>query len=352
MLGFIPLNLDIDKETGLVQQLSVILKQLVGGGGAAKINIDKVTVELDDLGKNYPFSIPPFFSLILRAFSVIEGIALGVDKDYSIVQECFPYLSKRLLSDDSPRAKQVLRDLIYGSGSSLDVKRIERVAAGFGAFTVNGVSDSSSRALAVPSASRSSPESTSTVPLDPRLREVLVTVLGRRGTYVQEVLVQEAVKAVDALSRETLTILLRALLGNNAASLASSSLLAFRAPWKAFLPTPAQALLPPTPSEVLSRLSNALELSAEDRESLGLIIVVLRLLQQQRNSGGVPATATSESNGLIAQIDMTSPSSLAYLSSTVEILPEIRPGLTWMAENFTRSLLQRALQRASLLVRS
>jgi hypothetical protein len=42
--------------------------------------------ELESLGKTYPFSIPSFFALILRAFSVIEGIALTVDPDYSIVQ--------------------------------------------------------------------------------------------------------------------------------------------------------------------------------------------------------------------------------------------------------------------------
>ena len=40
--------------------------------------------------------IPPFFALILRAFSVIEGIALGVDPDYAIVKECFPYLTRYL----------------------------------------------------------------------------------------------------------------------------------------------------------------------------------------------------------------------------------------------------------------
>lgn len=42
--------------------------------------------ELEALGRDYPFSIPPFFALILRAFSVIEGIALRVDPDYAIVQ--------------------------------------------------------------------------------------------------------------------------------------------------------------------------------------------------------------------------------------------------------------------------
>lgn len=45
-----------------------------------------VMAELETLGKVYPFSIPPFFALILRAFSVIEGIALTVDPNYSIVQ--------------------------------------------------------------------------------------------------------------------------------------------------------------------------------------------------------------------------------------------------------------------------
>jgi hypothetical protein len=49
-----------------------------------------------------------------RAFSVIEGIALGVDPDYAIVLECMPYIARRLLSDDSPRARAVLRQLLYG----------------------------------------------------------------------------------------------------------------------------------------------------------------------------------------------------------------------------------------------
>lgn len=32
--------------------------------------------------------MPSYFALILRAFSVIEGIALRVDPQYAIVQEC------------------------------------------------------------------------------------------------------------------------------------------------------------------------------------------------------------------------------------------------------------------------
>lgn len=55
----------------------------------ACLSLLPVMAELETLGKVYPFSIPPFFALILRAFSVIEGIALTVDPDYSIVQVGF-----------------------------------------------------------------------------------------------------------------------------------------------------------------------------------------------------------------------------------------------------------------------
>ena len=71
-------------------------------------------MELDDLSKRFPFQVPSYFALILRAFSVIEGIALRADPQYSIVSETFPYLARRLLTDNSPRTRAALRQLLYG----------------------------------------------------------------------------------------------------------------------------------------------------------------------------------------------------------------------------------------------
>ena len=47
------------------------------------------------LGKEYPLIIPSYFGLILRAFSALEGLGLQLDPQYSIVNECFPYLARR-----------------------------------------------------------------------------------------------------------------------------------------------------------------------------------------------------------------------------------------------------------------
>jgi preprotein translocase subunit SecA len=50
---------------------------------------------------------------------------------FAIVDESWPYIAKRLLTDRSPRLKAVLRYMIYGQSNVLDVERIIDI---FGAF--------------------------------------------------------------------------------------------------------------------------------------------------------------------------------------------------------------------------
>lgn len=73
-LGFIPEDAPDPRTSGLAEPLGRVLEQLVVGGGAAKVNVDGVLAELNSLGRDYPyFRVPPYFALILRCFTVIEG---------------------------------------------------------------------------------------------------------------------------------------------------------------------------------------------------------------------------------------------------------------------------------------
>lgn len=58
-----------------------------------------------------------------------------MDPQYAIVQECMPYMSRRLLTDKNPRMRAALRQLLYGNGTRLDMDRLQRMLASFGAFT-------------------------------------------------------------------------------------------------------------------------------------------------------------------------------------------------------------------------
>ena len=79
-----------------------------GGGGVAKIDVNEVSARLQGLTEEYGnfFQIPPYFAYVLRAFSVLEGIALINDPDYSILQECLPYISQRVLTDNSAACRR------------------------------------------------------------------------------------------------------------------------------------------------------------------------------------------------------------------------------------------------------
>lgn len=43
---------------------------------------------------------------------MLEGIALVGDPDFAIVDEAFPFISKRLMTDDSPRLREALRYMV------------------------------------------------------------------------------------------------------------------------------------------------------------------------------------------------------------------------------------------------
>ena len=61
----------------------------------------------------------------------IQTFARQVDPNYAIVNECMPYLSRRLLTDNNPRMRAALRQLLYGDGTRLDVARLQRLIASF-----------------------------------------------------------------------------------------------------------------------------------------------------------------------------------------------------------------------------
>jgi aarF domain-containing kinase len=60
-----------------------------------------------------PFRLPPFFALVIRGIAILEGIALIGNPNFAIIDECYPYIAKRLLTDDSKYMKDALNNLIF-----------------------------------------------------------------------------------------------------------------------------------------------------------------------------------------------------------------------------------------------
>merc|ERR1712072_535397 len=78
------------------------------------VDVKGVTNIMEEVSKRNRelFSLPPYVLYLARAFSTLEGIGLSLDENYSIIQECYPYLASRLFTDRNPRAKKALKAML------------------------------------------------------------------------------------------------------------------------------------------------------------------------------------------------------------------------------------------------
>lgn len=61
---------------------------------------------------------------MIRAISVLEGIALVGNPNFAIIDEAYPYIARRLMTDDSPRLKAALKYMVYGKEGIFDAERL------------------------------------------------------------------------------------------------------------------------------------------------------------------------------------------------------------------------------------
>lgn len=67
-LDFIPKGTDT---TPIVPALTKVFDVALAGGGAKSINFQELAADLAEITFEYPFQIPPYFALVIRAISVL-----------------------------------------------------------------------------------------------------------------------------------------------------------------------------------------------------------------------------------------------------------------------------------------
>lgn len=120
-LDFIPKGTDTRP---IVPALSKVFDVALAGGGAKSINFQELAADLAEITFEYPFRIPGYFALVIRAISVLEGIALVGNPNFAIIDEAYPYIARLLMTDKSPRLRAALRYMVYGKEGQFDAARL------------------------------------------------------------------------------------------------------------------------------------------------------------------------------------------------------------------------------------
>jgi predicted unusual protein kinase regulating ubiquinone biosynthesis (AarF/ABC1/UbiB family) len=123
-LGFLPPNADMPP---FIKALELILDDIMSEK-VSDFNFKVVTDRFSNLMYTYPFCIPAKFALIIRSVITQEGVALSLNPDFKIVQVAYPYVAKRLLTDESSSLRQRLVEVLFKHGK-FQWSRLENLIA-------------------------------------------------------------------------------------------------------------------------------------------------------------------------------------------------------------------------------
>lgn len=299
-------KLDQLKRSGLTESLSFAFRQLTKGGGPAKIrdrvkeefkarygdglsdeelrakardemisrmqaqlqaegvNVNGVTGVMEEMSRRNRelFKLPPYVLYVSRAFSTLEGIGLSVDPNYSIVQECYPYLARRLMTDSSPRSKNALRAMLYGASPVLSVDKFVEMSDGFSSYVA-----------ATASADRDG------AGLRQAQSALAELILQEEGNHVQDLLLESAAKTTDALLREGYSLAKQ----SRAGQMVVSALKFQKSVVEATVPAPLRGLALPfiLPYKLAMAVDTLVEKNSEDEKSINSVKAVQALAQRQ-----------------------------------------------------------------------
>jgi predicted unusual protein kinase regulating ubiquinone biosynthesis (AarF/ABC1/UbiB family) len=123
-LGFLTPETDISP---IIPALEDVFTDIVGAS-VKEFNFKTITDRFSDLMFQYPFRIPAKFALIIRSLVTQEGVALCLNPNFKIVEVSYPYVAKRLLTEESPAFRRRLIEVLFKDGK-FQWERLENLIA-------------------------------------------------------------------------------------------------------------------------------------------------------------------------------------------------------------------------------
>ncbi|MBI4782053.1 MAG: AarF/ABC1/UbiB kinase family protein [Oscillatoriophycideae cyanobacterium NC_groundwater_1537_Pr4_S-0.65um_50_18] len=157
----------------IVPALANVFNQALGAT-VAELNFKSMTDQLSQLMYDFPFRVPAYYALIIRSLVTLEGIAINVDPNFKVLSKAYPYVAKRLLTDQSEQLRTSLQELLFKDGSFRwnRLENLLRNARDNQDYDINQVVEQTTDFL-----------------------------LSERGAFIREYLVEGAVQGIDAAGR-------------------------------------------------------------------------------------------------------------------------------------------------------
>ncbi|KAF7011847.1 hypothetical protein CFC21_026111 [Triticum aestivum] len=301
-LGLLPATAQKDEVT---KALTGVFESAVNKG-VQNISFGDLSGNLGQTMYKFKFQIPSYFSLVIRSLAVLEGIAISFNPNYKVLSSSYPWIARKVLTDNSPNLRSTLYTLLYKDGT-FQIDRLESLLT------------ESLRARTEQTLVRTQQDESDSSRF--AIKQVLSFTLTEQGAFVKDLLLQEIAKGLDALGVATLSSV--------------TSAAASRLP---FAPSPSPSLN----NEEATNLRNLYR----------LLLLVAKTPQKENSSraSGYESTGEKGDDGaddmsLVLNEMRSFPEFLPVLSVVPELSPESQQQFLLLPADLTNLVLSRAVAR-------
>ncbi|CAN6233023.1 unnamed protein product [Urochloa humidicola] len=120
-MDVVPPNTNLRRVT---MDLEDALGEVTFEEGIPVIKFSKVLGKIWSVAFKYHFRMPPYYTLVLRSLASLEGLAVAADGTFKTFQAAYPYVVRKLLSDNSLATRRLLNQAIFNKRKEFQWQKI------------------------------------------------------------------------------------------------------------------------------------------------------------------------------------------------------------------------------------
>ncbi|KAL8231925.1 hypothetical protein R6Q57_001703 [Mikania cordata] len=92
--------------------------------GIPDVRFSRVLGKVWAIALKYHFRMPPYYTLLLRSLASFEGLAMAGDPNFSTFEDSYPYVVRKLLTDNSLETRKILHAVVLNKRKEIQWKKV------------------------------------------------------------------------------------------------------------------------------------------------------------------------------------------------------------------------------------
>ncbi|RYG70331.1 AarF/ABC1/UbiB kinase family protein, partial [archaeon] len=202
--------------TNVISALNLAILNSTETGKVSSLNFSRLSVNINRIQDQLTMQLPPYYLMIIRSLSVLEGLALNVDKDFKLIRGAYPFILRQILTSPQLEMTSLLEKVLLTSDGRINWSKLEQLLltssranqAMQGNFTALNATQGQSDML---KNYQASPDANSAQNNNRHKVEVTTLVINflfsESGKLLREPLIEEIADTLEALQLNTQAVL-------------------------------------------------------------------------------------------------------------------------------------------------